>query len=79
LKRQLDDTAFFAKVRDVVDASLTQAGFQTTLGTLQQASRQAITGHLVKVAEVTAKKFGLSEDEQGGVLNALIRGGDLTA
>jgi hypothetical protein len=76
--RRLDDAAFFAKVRDVVAGALSTHGFRQMLTALQEAAGQKIPGDPVKVVEVTAKRFGLSDEERGGVLHALISGGELS-
>lgn len=76
--RRLDDAAFYAKVRDVVEGALSEAGFQKMLTSLQATTEHKITGDPVQVVEVTAQRFGLSDEERGGVLNALIEGSDLS-
>lgn len=77
--RTADDRAFFLKVRDITKAALDVDLFRRQVERLQQAAKSPITSnHLDRVVEVTAKRFGLSEDEGAGVLAHLVRGGDLS-
>ncbi len=77
--RAADDRAFFLRVRDVATAALDEAVFHRTVQRLRDAAGSPITTNaLDKVVEVTAKRFGLTQDEGNGVLAHLIRGGDLT-
>lgn len=77
--RTADDRAFFLKVRDITKAALDVDLFRRQVERLQQAAKTPITSnHLDRVVEITAKRFGLSEDEGVGVLAHLVRGGDLS-
>ena len=76
--RKLDDRSFFAKVQDVVEATLDQVKFGRIVERLQEAAERRIEGDPVKVVEVTAKRADLSEGEQRSVLRYLIEGGDLS-
>jgi Domain of unknown function (DUF932) len=78
--RRLDDAAFFAKTRDLIEGLLSPEGFEGILARLRRAANEMpITGDPVKVVDVTAKRYALADKERGSVLNALISGGDLTA
>jgi len=77
--READDKAFWMKVRDVIEAHVTPATFETIVKRWKEAKEQKITGDPVKVVEVTAKQYGLSEMERVGVLHHLIDGHDLSA
>ena len=77
--RAADDKAFFLRVRDVATAALDEAVFHRHVQRLRVAAGNPITSNaLDKVVEVTAKRFGLTQDEGDGVLAHLIRGGDLS-
>jgi hypothetical protein len=77
--RTADDRAFFLKVRDVAKAALDEGVFRQQLSRLQAAAGAPISNPaLDRVVDVTAKRFGMSEEESAGVLAHLIRGGDLS-
>ncbi len=77
--RIADDRAFFLKVRDVAKAALDERSFQRQVERLKIAAGIKIEStHLDRVVDVTAKRFGLSDEEGAGVLAHLIRGGDLS-
>ena len=76
---EADHSPFFLRVRDVATAALDEAVFHRTVQRLREAADSPITSNaLDKVVEVTAKRFGLTQDEGNGVLAHLIRGGDLS-
>lgn len=77
--RQLDDAAFFAKVKDTVRGVLTRDVLEKLTGKLRDATTQKLTTtDLPKVIEVTAGKFGYTEATAQGILRHLIEGGDLS-
>ncbi len=77
--RDAEDHAFFLMVRDVAGAALAEGGFRRQLARLQSSAQLAIANTaLDRVVEVTAQRFGLSDQEGAGVLAQLIRGGDLS-
>jgi hypothetical protein len=45
---------------------------------IRGTTARRIEGDPVQVVEVTAKRFDLTDQERGGVLNALIEAGDLS-
>jgi hypothetical protein len=53
-------------------------GFEALCATLTAAAGDQIKGDPTKVVVVTAKRFGLTEGQRVGVLQHLIRGGDLS-
>lgn len=77
--RLADDRAFWMKVGDMVDAMADATMFASIVSRWQEAATQKITKDPVEVVEVTAKKFGLYEDERANVLTHLIQGHDLSA
>jgi hypothetical protein len=76
--RRLDDAALWAKVRDTVNAAVTDAIFHRMVDKLNIATRDELGDDPVSVVEVTAERFGLDEREQGSLLRHLATGGDLT-
>jgi hypothetical protein len=76
--RQLTDAALWAQVRDVVAGAFERARFDALVEEIRGTTERRIEGDPVQVVEVTAKRFELTDQERGGVLNALIEAGDLS-
>lgn len=76
--RALDDRAFFAKVTDTVKGVMTRDVLEKIVSKMRDATEQPLEGNPVKAVEVTARKFGYSKDTADGILQHLIRGGDLS-
>lgn len=74
-----DDKAFFLKVRDVVQAAVSEATFRQVAQKMQKARDIRLTGDPVKAVEVLANRYTLNESERAGVLRHLIVEGDLSA
>lgn len=72
------DGALWAQIGDLVGAAFDKARFDATVDKLKAAADDKIEGDPAKVVEITAKKFGMNDAERGGVLRALIEGGDLS-
>ncbi len=77
--KKADDRALLLKVRDVVKGSLDEALFRKTVERLSDLTERKIEGDPAKAVEVLAQKIGANEGERGGILQALIEGGDTTA
>jgi len=77
--RRADDRALLLKVRDVVKHSLDEAVFTAAVDKMRGLTEAKVTGDPAKAVEVLAKKVGATESERGGILRALIEGGDLSA
>jgi hypothetical protein len=73
-----DDKAFFLKVRDVVQAAVSEATFRQTAQKLQRTLGIRLTGDPVKTVEVLAQRYTLNDDERTGVLRHLIEDGRLS-
>ena len=73
-----DNKALFMKMRDIVKAALTEEGFAEILNSFKAAASMEIKRDPVKVVEDVSKKFAFTDDEKGGVLSHLIKGGDLS-
>ena len=67
-----DDKAFFLKVRDVVQAAVSEATFRQTAQKLQRTLSIPLIGDPVKTVEVLAQRYTLSDTERAGVLRHLI-------
>lgn len=74
-----DDKAFFLKVRDVVEAAVSEATFRQVAQKMQKARDIRLIGDPVKAVEVLANRYTLNESERAGVLRHLIVEGDLSA
>jgi hypothetical protein len=73
-----DDEAFFLKVRDVVEAAVSEATLRQVAEKLRRTMGIALTGDPVRAVEVLADRYLLNEDERTGVLRHLIAKGDLS-
>jgi hypothetical protein len=68
----------FAKVQDTVRAAAEPEQFAKVVQRMREAAQTPLSGNPAEVVEVTGKKIGLLEAEQGDVLTHLIQGGDLS-
>jgi hypothetical protein len=73
-----DDKAFFLKVRDVVEAAVSDATFRLTAEKMQRTVGIRLTGDPIKSVEVLANRYALNDGERAGVLRHLIADGDLS-
>jgi hypothetical protein len=73
-----DDKAFFLKVRDVVEAAVSEATFAVAAEKMRKTLGIKLTGDPVTSVEVLATRYLLNEQERGGVLRELVAEGDLT-
>ena len=76
--RKLNDAALWSSVRDVVKGAFDVARFDAVVEKLKQTAENKMEGDPVKVVEVTAKKYSMTDTERTSVLQHLIKGGDLT-
>ena len=75
---EAEDKALILKLQDVAKATLDESRYPTIIGKLQDSTQAKITGRVQNVVELTGKSFGLSQPEQEGILDYLIRGGDMS-
>lgn len=77
--KQLSDKAFWAQVKDTVTASVDNAAlnFDKLISKAKKATQIALPAP-VEVVELISEKYGFNEGEQSGVLEHLIKGGDLS-
>jgi hypothetical protein len=73
-----EDKAFYLKVRDVVQAAVSQATFEQTAVKMRSTLGIKLTGDPVKAVEVLATRYLLNEQERSGVLRSLIAEADLS-
>ncbi len=73
-----DDEAFWRVARDHVKAAVDETRFLSHVAKLTDATKEEITGKPEKVVEVLQPTLKLTDDERGGVLEHLLRGGDLS-
>lgn len=77
--RRLDDAALWSRVRDIAKAAFEPARFESLVDEhIVGMTQQPIAGEVVKVVELTAKRFSMTEGEGKSVLQHLAAGGDLT-
>lgn len=76
--KKLTDAALWSQIQDVVTGAFDLARFDAQVEKLKTTAQAGITGDPVKVVEVTAKKFGFTDNERGSVLRHLVAGGDLS-
>ena len=76
--KQADDRAFWMKVRDVIDATVTKEAFDKMVEDMKRAKDQKIEVPAVEAVELIASRYRMSEGEQGSVLEHLIRGCDMS-
>lgn len=79
--KQAEDRAVLLKVRDFVRAAVDETAFDKRVAKMAALAdgSAVVTGDPAKAVEVLARKVEATEEERGGILRALIEGGDLTA
>lgn len=75
---QADDRAFFLRVRDVVEAAVSEATLRAVGEKLRSTREIRLLDDPVKSVEVLAQRHALTEGERAGVLRSLVEGADLT-
>jgi hypothetical protein len=76
---QAEDKAFFLKVRDVVEAAVSEATFQQIAEKMRRTMGIRLRGDPVRTIEMVGTRYLLNEGERSGLLRHLIEGGDLSA
>lgn len=76
---EADDRAFWLKVRDVVQASVSQGALNEAAEKMRRMLGIGIAGDPAKAVENMAVKFLLNQEERSGVLRALITEGEMNA
>ena len=74
-----DDTALLLKMRDTIKAALDEVHFTNLIENMRTATEAKITTqHIPEMVQLAAPEFGFTKKEGEGILNHLIRGGDMT-
>lgn len=76
--RRKTDAALWAQIGDVVRAAFDRARFDELCDKIEKTTTQKIQGDVVKVVNLAAKKFAMTEGEGSSILKHLIEGGDTT-
>lgn len=76
--RLLDDKAFWAKTRDVVEATLEKDKFEKIINKLRKSTEKKIEGNPIKAVEEVTKRYSFNDFEKGNIVSELITGGDLS-
>ena len=76
--KEVTDKAFWMQVRDIVSGVLSEKGFDSILHSLKLAAEIPIKDDPMVVVEKTQKKFGFTDKEKGGILQALLRDDEYT-
>lgn len=75
---QAEDKAFFLKVRDVVEAAVSEATFHQIAEKMRRTMGIRLNGDPVRTIDVVGTRYLLNESERSGLLRHLIEGGDLS-
>ena len=76
---QADDRALMMKVQDVVRAVIDQTRFDKVVNMMREAKgARILTTDIPKMVELAGSEFGYTKKEGAGILDHLIRGGDLS-
>lgn len=74
-----DDHALLLKIRDTIKAALDEVHFTNLIEQMRAATEVKIeTRHIPEMVQLAAPQFGFSKKEGEGILDHLIRGGDLS-
>ncbi len=74
-----DEKAFMLKLRDTIKAATDITNFNKIVAQMQSSAKEKITStDIPEVVKLTAKDYNIRDAEQNGILDHLIRGGDLS-
>jgi hypothetical protein len=78
--RRHTDAALWGQVKDVVKAGFDEKHFDALVAQCNDAGKQEFSKDcdIARAIKIAGQKLGINEGEQKGVLQALIKGGDLT-
>lgn len=77
--QKADDRAVLLKVRDMIGAAVDTIQFNKRIEKMSGLTQLRIEGNPAAAVEVLGQKIGATQEETGGILRALIEGGDLSA
>jgi hypothetical protein len=75
---QADDRAFMLKLADIVRTSVDAAKFAVIIGKLREAARASFSAPVADVVELISNRYGFTKSDNDGILQHLIKGGDLS-
>ena len=76
---QADFNALTLKMRDTIQSALNEVHFNDLIDNMRVATEASIeTNHIPEMVQLAASDFGYTKKEGEGILDHLIRGGDLT-
>lgn len=76
---EADDKAFILKIQDTVRAAVDEAKFRTVVGQMREAKEARMnTANVPEFVRLASRNFGITENEEKGVLQHLIEGNDLS-
>lgn len=75
---EAEDKAFFLKVRDVVQAAVSEATFVLAAEKMRRTLGIGLAGDPARTVENLGVRYLLNEQERTGVLRHLVQGGDLS-
>lgn len=76
---EADDKAFILKIQDTVRAAVDEAKFRTVVSQMREAKEaQMNTANVPEFVRLASRSFGITENEEKGVLQHLIEGKDLS-
>lgn len=76
--RKLDDAALWARVRDMIKATMDGRVIDKIVAKMNQARKDLIIGDPAEVIEVFSKRHQLNDGERGGLLKLLVASGEMT-
>ena len=76
--KRAEDKVLMLKIRDMVKAATSEALFSQIVEQMRQTTERKIENNPVQAVEVLGNKHSLNQKEQSGILEHLIRGGDLS-
>jgi hypothetical protein len=76
--REAMNKTLLLQLRDAVTTAISEERFQAVVARMNQAADLPIVAQATKAVEVAAERYGFTGTEQNGVLEHLLRGGDLS-
>jgi len=76
--KQARDRATFMELNDLVKSCMNIEFLNDEIAKIEGLTSQKIDGEIIEVVKSTSKLFGFSEEQNTGILNHLIKGGDLS-
>lgn len=74
-----DDKALMLKVRDLVRNAADELKFQTVVNKMKDAAESSLMKDPISAVQELGKQYDVTENEQKGIMQHLVAGGDLSA